>query len=125
MLSAAEVATHNSRESCWIIVSGNVYDVTEFLDDHPGGSTIILRYAGRDATEEFEPIHPPTALEDNLPKEKCLGPIDPITLRKEKEAPRSPSSTAKEKASLPPLGNMISLLDFEVSAHPKAVVSNR
>ena len=113
MLSAEIVATHCSRESCWIIVSGNVYDVTEFLDDHPGGSAIILRYAGRDATEAYEPIHPPMALTDNLPKEKCLGPVDPNTLTT--ETSRSPSSIAKEKASLPPLGNMISLLDFEVS----------
>jgi len=88
-----------------------VYDVTEFLDDHPGGSAIILRYAGCDATEEFAPIHPPTALQDNLPKEKCLGPVGTTTIQK--VAPRSPSSTAKEKASLPPLTNMISLLDFE------------
>ena len=47
MLSAQQVTEHNSRESCWVIVSGEVYDVTEFLDDHPGGAASILRCAGR------------------------------------------------------------------------------
>ena len=47
MLNVVEVARHNSRESCWIIIQGQVYDVTDFLDDHPAGSNIILRYAGK------------------------------------------------------------------------------
>ncbi|KAF4873379.1 Cytochrome b5 isoform A [Colletotrichum siamense] len=47
MLSIDEVGTHNSRNSCWIIVSGHVYDVTDFLDEHPGGAGVILRYAGK------------------------------------------------------------------------------
>lgn len=47
MLQAEEVAKHNSRDSCWVIVSSNVYDVTDFLDNHPGGANVILRYAGQ------------------------------------------------------------------------------
>lgn len=53
MLSIAEVAKHNSKESCWIIINGNAYDVTEFVGIHPGGSATILRYAGQ---VEFCPI---------------------------------------------------------------------
>ena len=40
----------SSRESCWVIIKGEVYDVTNFLDDHPGGAAIILKYGGKDAT---------------------------------------------------------------------------
>lgn len=47
MLSQADVAKHNSRKSCWIIVAGQVYDVTDFVDDHPGGPGVILRYGGK------------------------------------------------------------------------------
>lgn len=50
MLDYAEVAKHNSDKSCWVIVHGQAYDVTDFLPDHPGGSKIILKYAGKDAT---------------------------------------------------------------------------
>lgn len=47
MLTMAEVAKHNSKESCWVIIAGYVYDVTEFLNNHPGGAAQILRYAGQ------------------------------------------------------------------------------
>jgi len=46
-----EVAKHNKRDDCWIIVKGNVYDCTGF--DHPGGFNLILDYAGGDATPGF------------------------------------------------------------------------
>ncbi|TFK78350.1 cytochrome b5, partial [Polyporus arcularius HHB13444] len=82
LISGKEVAQHNSRESCWIIVHGKVYDVTEFLDDHPGGSKIILKYAGKDATAEYDPIHPPDAIKTHLPPEKHLGDVDPQTVLK-------------------------------------------
>ena len=49
-LKGDEVAKHASAESCWVIVHGKAYDVTEFLPEHPGGSGIILKYAGQDAT---------------------------------------------------------------------------
>merc|ERR1719231_1083355 len=59
-----EVAKHTTKESCWVVVSGQVLDVTKFLKDHPGGELAILTFAGKDATEEFNMIHPP----DVIPK---------------------------------------------------------
>lgn len=47
MIDAAEVAKHDSADSCWVIVEGYVYDVTDFLQDHPGGPQSILRLAGQ------------------------------------------------------------------------------
>jgi cytochrome b involved in lipid metabolism len=58
-----EVKQHNTTDSCWVILYGNVWDVTKFLPEHPGGSKIILQLAGTDATEEYDPIHPPGTLE--------------------------------------------------------------
>lgn len=54
-----EVAKHNTKDDCWVIVDGQVLDVTDFLSDHPGGAKAILLYAGRDATEEFNMLHDP------------------------------------------------------------------
>jgi hypothetical protein len=54
-----EVAKHNSKASCWVVLDGKVLDVTSFLADHPGGELAILTFAGKDATEEFNMIHPP------------------------------------------------------------------
>ncbi|KAK1555451.1 hypothetical protein Q3G72_026707 [Acer saccharum] len=55
--SMSEVKKHNSADSAWIIVHGNIYDCTRFLKDHPGGTDSILINAGTDCTEEFDAIH--------------------------------------------------------------------
>ena len=57
--SVEEVAKHNKKDDCWVIIDGKVLDVTAFLPDHPGGEKAILLYAGRDATEEFNMLHDP------------------------------------------------------------------
>ncbi|KAL4080157.1 FAD binding domain-containing protein [Scleroderma yunnanense] len=53
----ADVAKHNKKDDVWVVVNGQVLDVTSFLPDHPGGEKAILLYAGRDATEEFNMLH--------------------------------------------------------------------
>ncbi|KAK9458907.1 FMN-dependent dehydrogenase-domain-containing protein [Lipomyces oligophaga] len=116
-VSGVEVAKHNSKESCWVIVHGKVYDVTEFLPEHPGGQKIILKYAGKDATKEFDPIHPSDTLDKYLPADKHLGPIDMATVDSSSEAEEVVS--AEELARLdrvkrmPPVSQCYNLLDFE------------
>jgi len=61
-ISMAEVAKHATPEDCWVVVDGGVYDVTEFLDEHPGGRRAITIYSGKDATEQFMMMHRPEVL---------------------------------------------------------------
>jgi L-lactate dehydrogenase (cytochrome) len=68
MLDGGEVAKHNSRDSCWVIVHNKAYDVTDYIDRHPGGADAILRYAGKDATEEYDKIHAEGTIERGLAK---------------------------------------------------------
>lgn len=51
----SEVAERNGKNGApvWIIYKGNVYDVTDFVKDHPGGAELILEKAGKDATKAF------------------------------------------------------------------------
>ena len=42
----------SQKGDCWLGIDGLVYDVTKFLDDHPGGPEIVLEHAGKDATQE-------------------------------------------------------------------------
>lgn len=51
--TATEVATHNSANSCWMIIDNKVYDLTSYINLHPGGKRTILDYCGRDGTSAF------------------------------------------------------------------------
>ncbi|KAI7865853.1 FAD binding domain-containing protein [Spinellus fusiger] len=62
-----EVAKHNKANDCWVIVNGQVLNVTDFLEDHPGGKKAIMIYAGRDATEEFNMMHKPDVVQKYAP----------------------------------------------------------
>ncbi|KIM48073.1 hypothetical protein M413DRAFT_439780 [Hebeloma cylindrosporum] len=118
-LSLEQVAQHKSPESCWIIIRNKVYDVTEFLQEHPGGAEVILKYAGRDATWVYEPIHPPDALEKNLPPSKHLGPLGLDSARLLDEERQNAKKTKDEirveeaRRRLPPLSRILSLSDME------------
>ena len=51
-----QVQEHNSRDDLWIIYKEKVYNVTNYLDEHPGGEEVILDCAGNDATDAFDDI---------------------------------------------------------------------
>ena len=36
-----EVAKHDNEDDCWMVINGKVYDVTDYIDDHPGGDVIL------------------------------------------------------------------------------------
>lgn len=48
-----EVQRHTTDEDCWIVLRRKVYNITDFLQDHPAGADILLACAGTDATEAF------------------------------------------------------------------------
>jgi L-lactate dehydrogenase (cytochrome) len=45
-IDGAEVAKHNSKNDCWIVLDSKAFDVTNFLSEHPGGAPVILKNAG-------------------------------------------------------------------------------
>ncbi|EAW15233.1 putative fumarate reductase Osm1 [Aspergillus clavatus NRRL 1] len=55
--SMEEIAKHNKKDDLWIVVKGVVLDVTNWLDEHPGGANALFNFMGRDATEEFAMLH--------------------------------------------------------------------
>ncbi|GAA6060455.1 hypothetical protein JCM10212_000883 [Sporobolomyces blumeae] len=52
--TAEDVEAHSSASDCWVTYRGKVYDVTRFLEDHPGGDELILSYAGKDVEEVMD-----------------------------------------------------------------------
>ncbi|KAF5451793.1 hypothetical protein F2P56_026864 [Juglans regia] len=70
-----EVVKHNNKNDCWIIVFGKVYDVTQFLHEHPGGDEVLVSATEKDATDEFEFVgHSNTA--KNMMSKYYIGDID-------------------------------------------------
>ena len=52
--SASDLSEHNTVEKgLWISVDGSVFDMTSFVDEHPGGSKILKRVGGKDASKQF------------------------------------------------------------------------
>jgi len=56
IVTAEELKAHSSKSSLYALIQGKVYDVTKFVDEHPGGDEVILAEAGKDATEAFEDV---------------------------------------------------------------------
>ncbi|CAH1269683.1 CYB5A [Branchiostoma lanceolatum] len=55
-LSQEEVEKHTTGTSSWLVIHDKVYDVTKFLEEHPGGEEVLLEQAGKDGTESFEDV---------------------------------------------------------------------
>lgn len=53
-LTTAEVAKHGDQSDCWLIINGSVYNVTGYLNSHPGGVAGVVQYCGRDATQGYD-----------------------------------------------------------------------
>ncbi|CAK7210250.1 hypothetical protein SBRCBS47491_000713 [Sporothrix bragantina] len=91
----AEVASHNKPDSLYITVDGDVYDLTKFQDDHPGGKKILARVAGKDASKQFWKYHNEGILKKYQPQ-LLVGSLD----TKPKAAP-APAPKPKPAAAAP------------------------
>jgi cytochrome b involved in lipid metabolism len=56
--AVAELKQHTTDKSCWIAIHGNVYDVTSFLEEHPGGYDIIISSTGKTTSNPDHIQHP-------------------------------------------------------------------
>ncbi len=87
-LDLAEITKHNLRTDCYLIVKGSVYNVTAFIDKHPGGAKKITERCGQEATSVFSAIHSNFAW--NLLKDYYLGGVGEVVVVNQ----ITPSSTA-------------------------------
>ncbi|XP_010933787.1 cytochrome b5 [Elaeis guineensis] len=93
-----EVAKHNVAEDCWLIISGKVYNVTPFMDEHPGGDDVLLAATGKDAANDFEDIGHSTSAREMMAK-YFIGELDSSTIPTKhtyappQEAPSNPDKT--------------------------------
>ncbi|WVZ60576.1 hypothetical protein U9M48_010579 [Paspalum notatum var. saurae] len=76
LYSMKEAALHNTPDDCWVVVDGKIYDVTKYLEDHPGGADVLLEATGKDATEEFEDAGHSKSAKEQM-QDYFIGELDP------------------------------------------------
>lgn len=72
----------NSLKEIWLVIHGRVYDVTDFLKEHPGGEEVLLEQAGADASESFEDVGHSSDAREML-KRYYIGDVHPDDLKPE------------------------------------------
>eukprot|EP01132_Coremiostelium_polycephalum_P010764 gene10764-13181_t len=92
----SEVQKHNSLGDLWIVYKDDVFDVTKFVEDHPGGEEVLKGNAGKDATQEFDDVgHSDTAIAKM--KQFRIGRLEGAAPRK--EVPKKSASTSTSSSS--------------------------
>ncbi|EER11527.1 Cytochrome b5, putative [Perkinsus marinus ATCC 50983] len=119
VVTALELRDHREKDNCWMAILGKVYDITEFLSEHPGGSAILLRNAGKDATKEFEKFHSEDMIERVMPDSALVGVfeeiVDTTSSTAEEEVPVERSISDSEAT----LDMMLNAMDFKAVAEKK------
>ncbi|XP_064797980.1 cytochrome b5 [Oncorhynchus masou masou] len=94
----SEIEEQNTFKSTWIIINFKVYDVTKFLEEHPGGEEVLREQAGGDATESFEDVgHSSDAKE--MAANMVIGELHPDDRPKMAKPSVSLATTIEETSS--------------------------
>jgi cytochrome b involved in lipid metabolism len=91
ILSTTEVTKHNTRSDCWSIVKGKVYNLTSYVQSHPGGASVIANICGKDGSGAFSNQHGTASKPNNTLDGFLLGTVG-----------SSISSQASQKLITPP-----------------------
>jgi len=100
-VSHEQLQNHNTKNDLWLAIHGKVYNVTDFLLEHPGGEEVLLDSGGKEATTNFEDVgHSDDARE--LLKKYYVGEYDMPTPAKKAEQKTAPSSTSASNTTPSP-----------------------
>uniref|UniRef100_A0A1J3E3J2 Cytochrome B5 isoform C n=1 Tax=Noccaea caerulescens TaxID=107243 RepID=A0A1J3E3J2_NOCCA len=119
LISFHDVAKHKCKNDCWILIHGKVYDISTFMDEHPGGDNVLLAVTGKDASTDYDDVKHSNEAKETM-KKYCIGDIDqstvPVTAKYippwEKE---STAETTKEESGNKMIVYLIPLLILGVA----------
>lgn len=115
-VSKEELAQHNSIEKgVWVAINKQAYDLTDFITQHPGGSAIILKNAGKDASGLFNRLHPSNVIEMYMDKIKYIGETDVGSTQSELQV-QEEKTRLENRKRMPNLSQFYNINDFEAIA---------
>ncbi|XP_010518344.1 PREDICTED: cytochrome B5 [Camelina sativa] len=79
LISFHDVCKHKCKNDCWILIHGKVYDISTFMDEHPGGDNVLLAVTGKDASTDFEDVNHSDDAKEQM-KKYCIGDVDQSTV---------------------------------------------
>ncbi|XP_017260307.1 cytochrome b5 [Kryptolebias marmoratus] len=94
----SEIEAQNSFKSTWIIIHNKVYDVTKFLEEHPGGEEVLREQAGGNATESFEDVGHSTDARE-MASSMVIGEVHPDDRAKIAQPVETLVTTVKDESS--------------------------
>ncbi|TPX08051.1 uncharacterized protein E0L32_010251 [Thyridium curvatum] len=125
----AELEQHSKEDDVWIVVDGEVYDMTAFAPTHPGGAEtnlpppfpqVIYQYAGKDASAAYNEVHSPSLIRKHLGQTGLVGSFDASTMPPAPQAsvanPIVAETSRAAGPAKPDLDDIINLDDFEKAA---------
>eukprot|EP00980_Cylindrotheca_fusiformis_P020112 scaffold7176_cov134-Cylindrotheca_fusiformis.AAC.9 len=74
-ISSAQLQSHDTASDCWVAIHGNVYDLTVYAGNHPGGARVITNLCGTDGTTMYAAFHDPVLLGLLLNNNEMQGPL--------------------------------------------------
>ncbi|KAM0425866.1 hypothetical protein ACHAPT_008804 [Fusarium lateritium] len=116
IFSPKEVARHTDPGDAWIIINGDVWDVTGFAETHPGGEEIIEEHHGKDASESYNAVHGPKLAMSYFGMEKKMGKVNQSKPLSKQQTYSPPFGNPKLVQEPPTLDSIINLKDFEHAA---------
>lgn len=75
ILSSSEIKKHSLKSDCWSLVNGNVYNLTTYVQKHPGGASVISNICGKDGSKAFINQHNTQGKPNNVLSSFLLGPL--------------------------------------------------
>ncbi|KAK4052691.1 hypothetical protein OIV83_001978 [Microbotryomycetes sp. JL201] len=114
LISGDIVKRHATADDCWVVIDGEVWDVTAFLKDHPGGAQLILEHAGKDVTNLFNMLHATGTFEQVRSQISSVGVLDPATVVD--EVGLDDSDVSERRSQLPPPEFVLNLREMEAFA---------
>lgn len=124
-LDAAEVAKHSTESSCWLIISGKVYDISTYFGSHPGGNSYLAAYCGKDATNAFDVSpHAHSSYANSLLAKYLLGNLgEAINVPVTAPSPtitKPPTNTGSVPAAGTPVKSGVTYTKVDVATHNSA-----